>query len=203
MTATFSEHIAPPRMAAIDAARGGQYTMALYHLVWDLNIFKLTSFALFTDPFWLGVRTVIVSAFLFLAGLSLVLADRRGRGWLAFGRRVILAFGATLVSFGTWVIFPTNYVFFGVLHCIVISSLIVFPFLRCPARVAFLVGLTILVVPAFLSHVFLTTPGCSGLALLRKCRRVSIMYLFPMDRDDRVWCRLRSLEGRAACWYVQ
>ena len=97
----FSEHIAPPRMAVSMPLAVGVYAMALYHLVWDLNIFKLTSFALFTDPFWLGVRTVIVSAFLFLAGLSLVLADRRGRGWLAFGRRVIIvAFGAALVSFG-------------------------------------------------------------------------------------------------------
>lgn len=182
MTATFSENTAPPRMAAIDVVRGvAVYTMALYHLAWDLNIFKFTSFALFTDPFWLGVRTVIVSAFLFLAGLSLVLADRRRRGWLAFGRRVmIVAVGAALVSLGTWVIFPTNYVFFGVLHCIVISSLIVFPFLRCPARVVFLVGLAILAAPVFLSHSIFDQPWLQWVGLVTQMpQSVDYVPLFP------------------------
>ena len=182
MTATFSENTAPPRMAAIDVARGvAVYTMALYHLAWDLNIFKFTSFALFTDPFWLGARTVIVSAFLFLAGLSLVLADRRRRGWLAFGRRVmIVAVGAALVSLGTWVMFPTNYVFFGVLHCIVISSLIVIPFLRCPARVVFLVGLAILAAPVFLSHSIFDQPSLQWVGLVTQMpQSVDYVPLFP------------------------
>jgi len=182
MTATFSENTAPPRMAAIDVARGvAVYTMALYHLAWDLNIFKFTSFALFTDPFWLGARTVIVSAFLFLAGLSLVLADRRRRGWLAFGRRVmIVAVGAALVSLGTWVMFPTNYVFFGVLHCIVISSLIVIPFLRCPARVVFLVGLAILAAPVFLSHSIFDQPWLQWVGLVTQMpQSVDYVPLFP------------------------
>ena len=182
MTVTFSENTAPPRMAAIDVARGvAVYTMALYHLAWDLNIFKFTSFALFTDPFWLGARTVIVSAFLFLAGLSLVLADRRRRGWLAFGRRVmIVAVGAALVSLGTWVMFPTNYVFFGVLHCIVISSLIVIPFLRCPARVVFLVGLAILAAPVFLSHSIFDQPSLQWVGLVTQMpQSVDYVPLFP------------------------
>ena len=182
MTATFSENTAPPRMAAIDVARGvAVYTMALYHLAWDLNIFKFTSFALFTDPFWLGARTVIVAAFLFLAGLSLVLADRRRRGWLAFGRRVmIVAVGAALVSLGTWVMFPTNYVFFGVLHCIVISSLIVIPFLRCPARVVFLVGLAILAAPVFLSHSIFDQPCLQWVGLVTQMpQSVDYVPLFP------------------------
>jgi uncharacterized membrane protein len=182
MTATFSENTAPPRLAAIDVARGGAvYIMALYHLAWDLNDFKFTSFALFTDPFWLGARTVIVSAFLFLAGLSLVLADRRGRGWLAFGRRVaVVAVGAGLVSLGTWFMFSTNYVFFGVLHCIAVSSLIVLPFLRWPAWVAALVGLDILVAPMFLSHSFFDQAWLQWVGLVTQMpQSVDYVPLFP------------------------
>lgn len=153
MTATFSAPAAPPRIAAIDAARGfAVYVMALYHLAWDLNDFRFTQFDLFGDPFWLGARTAILSSFLFLAGLSMVLADGRGRGMTAFWRRwIAIVIGAGLVSLGTWFVFPKVYVFFGVLHCIAIASLLVLPFLQLPGWCALIAGVVVWFLPQLIS----------------------------------------------------
>ncbi|HAA91037.1 MAG TPA: hypothetical protein DCS82_07885 [Rhodospirillaceae bacterium] len=149
MTATFSEGTAPPRIAVIDLARGiAVYFMALYHLAWDLNDFQFTDFALFSDPFWLGARTAILASFLFLAGLSMVLAAGRGRGWSAFWRRwTAIVLGAGLVSLGTYFIFPQAYVFFGVLHCIAVASLLVLPFLTLSFWYALAAGIAVWTLP--------------------------------------------------------
>ncbi|MDA0656851.1 MAG: heparan-alpha-glucosaminide N-acetyltransferase [Proteobacteria bacterium] len=154
MTATFSDATAPPRIAAIDVARGiAVYFMAAYHLAWDLTDFKLAAFHLFTDPFWLAARAVILSSFLLLAGLSMVMADNRKRGWPAFWRRLAaVSLGAALVSLGTYVMFPKLFVFFGVLHCIAVSSLLVLPFLRAPAWIALAAAIAILALPHFFTH---------------------------------------------------
>lgn len=154
MIATFSASAAPPRLAAIDVARGiAVYFMAVYHLAWDLNDFRFTQFDLFGDPFWLGARTAILASFLFLAGLSMVLAEGRGRGWSAFWRRwAAIVAGAGLVTLGTWFVFPKVYVFFGVLHCIAVASILVLPFLRLPGWCAALAGAAVWLLPKFISH---------------------------------------------------
>jgi uncharacterized membrane protein len=154
MTATFSDTTAPPRIAAIDVARGiAVYFMAAYHLAWDLTDFKLAAFHLFTDPFWLAARAVILASFLLLAGLSMAMAAQRERGWPAFWRRwVAVSLGAALVSLGTYVMFPNLFVFFGVLHCIAVSSVLVLPFLRAPAWITLATAITMLALPHFFTH---------------------------------------------------
>ena len=66
------------------------------------------------------------------------------------------------------------------LHCIVISSLIVFPFLRCPARVVFLVGLAILAAPVFLSHSIFDQPWLQWVGLVTQMpQSVDYVPVFP------------------------
>lgn len=124
----------PGRIAGIDALRGiALYAMVLYHLVWLLNLFGYTRFELFTDPFWLAARTVILCSFLSISGFVVGLGGPRPRSWARYARRFgILAGAAALVTLGTFWTFPDAYIFFGVLHCLAVSSILVLAFMRLP-----------------------------------------------------------------------
>jgi len=67
---------ASARVASIDAVRAiALIAMIAYHFCFDLRYFGVIRADFEHDPFWLGARTIILSSFLLLAGVSLVLAD--------------------------------------------------------------------------------------------------------------------------------
>jgi uncharacterized membrane protein len=145
------------RWLALDAARGlAVMAMIVFHLIWDLSHF---GYAPATLPWSAPVRIFghsIAFAFLFIAGVALVLAHRARMRWPAFWRRfAIIVAAAALVSAGTYVAFPKAFVFFGILHCIAVASLIAVPFLFAPWPVAlaggafFLAGGEFLASPVF------------------------------------------------------
>jgi len=119
------------RLPWLDAARGAAVlAMFVFHFIWDLGHFGHID----PDfPYTKGVKDfghAIAFAFLFIAGVGLVLAHGGGIRWRAFARRLLIVAGAAaLVSAGTYVAFPQNYVFFGILHCIAAASLLAAPFL--------------------------------------------------------------------------
>lgn len=120
------------RLASVDLARGVAIALMLaYHFCFDLNYFSLVSFDLYRDPFWLHARTVIVTLFLLLVGVSLSLAHAQGIRWPAVHRRSVqLVAAAAVVSAGSYLLFPRSYIFFGVLHFIALASLLALPFVR-------------------------------------------------------------------------
>jgi len=145
------------RWRALDVARGlAVVAMVVFHLIWDLAHF---GYAPANLPWSVPVRMFghsIAFAFLFIAGVALVLAHRGGIRWPSFWRRLaIIAAAAALVTAGTYVAFPSAYVFFGILHCIGAASLIALPFLLLPWPAAlaggafFLVGGEFLASPVF------------------------------------------------------
>ena len=70
--------------------------------------------------------------------------------WPAFWRRfALIGAAAALVTAGTYALFPTAYVFFGILHCIAVASLIAVPLLFAPWPVAFACGAFFLLGGAF------------------------------------------------------
>ena len=107
--------------------------------------------------------------------------------WPAFWRRfALIVAAAALVTAGTYVAFPTSYVFFGILHCIAVASLIAVPFLFAPWPVALAGG-------AF----FLRRRGV--LRVVRLQRRLAAMdRTFDQRADDRGLASALSLGGRAA-----
>jgi uncharacterized membrane protein len=117
---------ARPRYPLFDALRGVAIAMMfVYHFCFDLNYFVAIQQDFNHDPFWLGLRAVIVSSFLALVGVSLVLAGsgaagRRGR-WMRLAR---VAGCAALVSLGSRLMFPDSMIFFGILHFITVASLL-------------------------------------------------------------------------------
>jgi len=137
-----------PRIGGLDALRGAAIcAMIVYHFAFDLNWFGVLRADFNRDPFWLTLRAIIVSAFLLLVGVSLVLArrDRPGR-WPneAFWKRIALITGcALLVTLASYVTFRPTFITFGILHCIVVSSLLAWPLVRYPAAAA-IIGVVVI-----------------------------------------------------------
>lgn len=141
------------RIAAIDALRGfALCLMFVYHFCFDLRLYGVIAADFEHDPFWLGFRAVIVTMFMTLVGVSLVLADRRGAPPAHFWRRIaIIAACALAVSVGSGIAFPRSFIYFGILHCIAVASVLAWPAVRRP-RSAFVIGCVIIVAGLLLTH---------------------------------------------------
>ncbi|WP_194164500.1 DUF1624 domain-containing protein [Microvirga thermotolerans] len=127
--------VAAQRWDAIDVARGiAIAAMIVYHFSWDLSFLKLVATDIVAVPAWRWFARAIAGSFLFLAGAGLVLAHVQGLRKEAFLRRLAKVGGAALlITAVTYVAFPESYIFFGILHCIALSSVLALPFLRLPA----------------------------------------------------------------------
>lgn len=114
------------RYDAIDALRGFALVwMTLFHFCYDLNDFGYLHQDLHNDTFWTLQRTVILSTFLFCAGMGQAVALHTGQSWKRFWRRLAQIAGcAVLVSAATWPMFHDSFIYFGVLHGMVIMLVI-------------------------------------------------------------------------------
>lgn len=138
------------RLIGVDVARGlAVLAMFAFHFTWDLGHFGYIDADL---PFSLPVKAaghVIAASFLFIAGLSLVLAHGRGFRARGFRRRIAtIAAAAAIVSAATFLAFPNSFVFFGILHCIAAASLLALPFLYLPWQAALAAAAALAVAPA-------------------------------------------------------
>lgn len=114
------------RLLLIDALRGVAIVMmVVFHFCFDLSYFGLADFDFYGDSFWVHARTLILSSFLFLVGVSLILTTRQGLVLDRYLRRLAyLVAAALLVSLSTWWMFAERFVFFGVLHFIALASVL-------------------------------------------------------------------------------
>lgn len=141
------------RLVAVDALRGAAIVlMVVYHFCFDLSYFGLLKADFYHDPFWIGLRALILGAFLLLVGVSLRLASAQPDFDIRFWKRLgLIAGAALLVSTGSYLVFPGSYIHFGVLHCIAVSVLLARPLVRAPAA-ATLIGLLVVIVGNTVSH---------------------------------------------------
>ena len=142
------DFLAMRRYDAVDALRGvAMVWMTVFHFCFDLSHFGLWPQNFRVDPFWTTQRTLIVSLFLFCAGLGQAIAWHQGQGWRRFGRRWMQIAGcALLVSAGSFVMFPASFIYFGVLHGMAVMLLIA----RCTVgwgRWLWLAGLVAVALP--------------------------------------------------------
>ena len=156
------------RVDAVDCARGlALVGMAVYHLSWDLADFRLVSPLLpFTPPMRL-LSNSVASVFLALVGVSLALAHRNGLNLRAFLRRLmIIGAAAALVTLASLVFAPgSEPIFFGILHCIAVASLLAAPFVAAPAWASLAVGLAAIVAPALVHSRLFDPPWLLWLGL--------------------------------------
>jgi uncharacterized membrane protein len=148
------------RLAGVDIARGlALLAMFVFHFIWDLAYFGYVDASV---PYTLGVKLfghAIASSFLFIAGVSLVLAHGSSPHWPSFWRRFgIVVAAAALVSLATYVIFPDAFVFFGILHCIAAASLLSAPMLFLPWGIALGAAAVAAIAPALFASAFFDAP---------------------------------------------
>jgi uncharacterized membrane protein len=123
------------RLPVVDVARALAIAqMVIYHFCYDLNHFGWIRAALTRDAGWIAWRTAILAQFLFLVGVSLTLrpsAGTSGGTHAVFTPRWWQIAGcAALVSAGSALIFGPRWIWFGVLHFVVVAQLLVTPLRR-------------------------------------------------------------------------
>jgi uncharacterized membrane protein len=128
-------HPVTRRLLFVDIARTVALCgMIVFHAVKDMELFGVIAAGTTVTGGWAVFARCIAAGFLFLSGLSLVLAHARGFRAHAWARRVAMIAGAAcLVSLATYFAFPSHYIFFGILHAIAVASLLSVPFIRAPA----------------------------------------------------------------------
>ena len=148
-----STRAAGRRIDALDLARGvALIAMAIYHFTWDLENFGYVQPGLTGHGGWKIFARCIASSFLFLMGVSLVLAHTRGIHWRSFWRRWLgVVAGAVAITLVTFFVTPQGYVFFGILHEIALASLLGLAFLRLPYGATALAGLAVVALPQFVT----------------------------------------------------
>ncbi len=142
------------RLPLIDLLRGlALWAMFAFHLVWDLAQFGWIDRDTPYTPLvhWFG--HAIAVSFLLLVGVSLVLAEtakgplwRSASYWRRWGQVALAAAAISAMSF--W-LFPATPIFFGILHCIALASLIALPFVAAPPVWALSLGVAALLAPHF------------------------------------------------------
>ncbi len=163
------------RFDRLDALRGAAIVwMALFHLGFDLNHFQLldTRYNFHRDPLWTTQRTMIVSLFLFCAGLGQAVALQSLRGGVRFGAAFWRRWGqiagcALLVSIGSAWMFPSSWIAFGVLHGVAVMLILARP--AAPLR-AWLwpLGGALLALPWVFRHPFFDSPLTSWMGLVTR-----------------------------------
>lgn len=134
------------RVAAIDAARGlALVAMAIYHFTWDLEFFGYVPQGMTAVGGWRLFARLIAGSFLFLVGVSLVLAHGNEIRWRALIKRLAMIIAAAAaITVASRFATPDRYIFFGILHCIAVATIIGLVFVRAPALISALAGVAII-----------------------------------------------------------
>jgi uncharacterized membrane protein len=122
------------RIPLIDAARGiALLAMFVFHLTWDFSYFGYIDSQIVFERAFSIFGDTIGSTFLGIAGASLVLAHAPKFRARAYWRHLaVIVAAAAAVSLATYIFIPEGFIFFGILHCIALASLIALPFLFLP-----------------------------------------------------------------------
>jgi len=169
------------RYIAIDAARGVAIVMmVVFHFTYDLNHFNYLEVDFYRDPFWLNFRTLIVTFFLCLMGISLQLATGKGVNLRRYGTRLVLLIGAAgVVTFGSYLVFPDRVILFGILHFIALATVVGLLFRRL-YWMNLLLGGVLIIVGNLFQHEWFNAPALHWIGLVTQGpRTVDYVPLLP------------------------
>jgi uncharacterized membrane protein len=126
------------RFWELDLLRGTAVVMMIsFHILYDLEFFNLYNFNLYSGPLLFYV-ILIASLFLGLVGVSLSISHARIGNQLSPKQQFIkymkrgftLIILGMLITLGTWLYLDEGFVIFGILHCIGLSIILAYPFLK-------------------------------------------------------------------------
>jgi uncharacterized membrane protein len=134
------------RYFELDLLRGvAVVLMILFHFGFDLALFGYTSYETTVDLEWIVFRGVILSMFLLGVGMSAYLAYAQKIDWKKVGvRSAKLAAVSLLISVGSYFVFPQEWIYFGVIHFIMVATVASLAFLKFP-RFSLLLGISIII----------------------------------------------------------
>ena len=137
------------RIIGLDIFRGLALLMMMtYHFTYDLNYFGFIRVDMNHTPSFLLFRYTIISMFLMNVGVSLTLVHQNGIRWLSVCKRILqLGLASLLITSVTYFIFPNSWIYFGILHFIFVTSLLILPLLPFP-KLTFILAIFILVTSA-------------------------------------------------------
>lgn len=114
--------------------------MVVFHFIYDLRSFGYVAWDIPDGFGWKHFRYLILTLFFLCVGIGLVYAHKAAVRWRDFGRRLLYVLvGAGLVTAMSLVMFPTHWIYFGVLHFIVVASVLALPLVAQP-NVALVAG---------------------------------------------------------------
>lgn len=177
-----ADSAAPRRLQWLDAARGlSLVAMFFYHLAWDLGFFGLIDPNFPESPPFKWYGHVIAASFFALAGYGQGLALRRPAPWRRFGRRLaLLMAAAAAISLSTYVVFPHDFIYFGMLHCLAAGSLALLAFRRVPVALIAAAAFAALAAPLLVAAPALDAPAFWWLGLgTRLHRSVDVRPFLP------------------------
>jgi uncharacterized membrane protein len=148
------------RIELIDVARGiALVAMTIYHFTWDLEFFGWIVQGTTLQSGWVWFARCIASSFIFLVGVSLVLAHHDGVRWRSFAKRLaMLALAAAAISVVTYFAVPGGFIFFGILHGIALFSLLGIFFVRLHWALPLAAGVLVLIVENTFSNDVFSQP---------------------------------------------
>ena len=165
----------PFRSNTIDMLRGlAVFMMVLFHFCFDLTHFGYIEIDFHYDPFWLNFRTLIVSLFVTIAGISLSLARyNQTPASKAIKRLWILLACSLMITLVSYFLFPGKTIVFGILHFITVASIIGIFFSYYPL-LSLLAGIILLVLGNTVSLTLFDQPWLHWIGL---------MTIRPMTED--------------------
>ncbi|MCW9025420.1 MAG: DUF1624 domain-containing protein [Gammaproteobacteria bacterium] len=147
------------RYQIIDVLRGVAILMMFsFHFSFDLNYYGFIQQDFYNSLFWTNYRSVIVSSFLVLVGVSLYLATRNGIKPQSYFKRLgLLVLFASLVSVASYIQFPESMIFFGILHFIAAASILGPAFTRF-YWLNLVLGIALIMLGTQFQHTFFNQP---------------------------------------------
>lgn len=107
--------------------------MVIFHFIYDLKFFAYVNWDIPDGYGWRSFRHVILILFFICLGASLHLSYHQAINWKKFSKRLLqIALSALAISLVSLLMFPQNYIYFGVLHFIAVASLLCIYFANKP-----------------------------------------------------------------------
>ncbi len=134
------------RYIEVDFIRGfALLLMVGFHLAFDLNYFHYIDINIRHGLDWRCFRYVILSLFIGTVGISLVLANQEMINYKkVFSRAGKLLLASLAISVASYFMNPNTWIYFGVIHFILVGSLAGLFFIRIP-KTALVLGIVIII----------------------------------------------------------
>lgn len=160
------------RLLWLDAARTtALLAMIAFHLFLDLEFFGVLPPGTTAQGGWTVTAHMIAGSFILLSGISLVTAHEHRFRLQAWAKRIALISGAAaLVTAVTYVAFPDRFIYFGILHCIALASLVGNSLLRFQSWLLWTIAAAILIAPFCMKDALFASPWLAWTGLSSEVR---------------------------------